>query len=944
MLLKHANGRPIRQLWRHHRGILCLAIGAAKFFEAFFQNPMQWGAWAMDVALWQRGLFLLLTHAFGVFQSDILSQCHLRPELYTWDFFQRSNCVYVRIFVSPHLKRHTYVGSSTGTLGFRERTRLGKYRQLIRSQHVVGELALWWYLKTDTYHLAVPIVFMHCPLKRCLHAVEQFWIQFWRPTLNAPFIKKFFRGKHSLRTVAVRVTAARRHLYSFRLHRRYRQMARKGYASQPGPFRDANIVRAAMFSLQVLFDLAAEGLQSFLAAKLLRSGHVDDLLIYQLYRLGCSLGDPHCETIVRKRLRKIMLFRKMTVPSEPSSLCIRGLGHPSFAADTRKLLRTLLQDSQATLLPFHIPKLQVGFKAHPKVKDVLFNFKELVECWEPDGTDSLPCNCQSLSELFPDLDLSDGHVASPASKLGIPGLLGDIASSSANNQVFASVSSLFGSLRASLHRWCKNHHVRFPDDDSLRLWWDAQVKIHSEFVRDARKWTVIDVLHLQSLFPTLVWHVRDHQAGHIHVFCRKKYSMMLCHTFQNKEVFRAVDMTAGQAFSTLESCVPAPIEKAFAWGFQFRKKDAALPWSYILPKHKKAWKAGRPIISFCCHPARKFLMGLAKVVDFLVLETCPHCKTYNDALAIWKDVHRHLGAVSETETVCEEQCLFNQDLAGFFISIPQERFGVALRFMLCRLYNVAFFSDLPTALADKRVTVRLDKEEKMRKVFKGKLYRAGGKDVCVPMALMLEAVDCSFKFNMFRVGRHVFEQRMGSPMGSPISPALCHAVVSDFEHRAFSHILRNNAALANFSAGSLFVARYVDNRIAIMSRFVANLSVMSAFLAPDVYLPPICLEDEEGSVFLGFDVQIQSAAVKFVQPTEGWQLLHQSSAASKWTLLSGLRSRSVNVVRCCWPKRQACEDLETLCQWYVAHGFSQSEVVSATRLARSILQNRYRPM
>lgn len=526
----------------------------------------------MDVALWQRGLFLLLTHAFGIFQSDILSQCHLRPEQYTWKFFQRSNCVYVRVFTSPFLKRHTYVGSTTGTLGARERTRLGKYRQLARSQHVVGELALWWYLKTDTYHLAVPIVFMHCPLKRCLHAVEQFWIQFWRPTLNAPFINQILRGKHSLRTAAVRVTATRRHLFSFRLHRRYRQMAKKGYAVQPGPFRDASIVKAAMFSLQVLFDLAAEGLQSFLAAKLLRSGHVDDLLIYQLYRLGCSLGDPHIETTVRKRLRKIMAFRNMTVPSEPSSLCIRGLGHASFAADTRALMRTLLKDSHATVLPFHVPKLLITFKAHPKVKDVLFNFKELVEGWEPHGADSLPCDCQNLREQFPYLDLSDGHIASPASKLGIPGLLGDIASSSANNQVFASVSSLFGGFRASLHRWCKKHHVRFPAEEVLKIWWANQVQHHADFVCSARKWTVVDVLHLQSLFPTLVWHIRDHQAGHIHVFCRKKYAMMLDSTFQNEEVFRAVDLTAGQAFSMLESCVPRMLRKPLHGGFNSKRR------------------------------------------------------------------------------------------------------------------------------------------------------------------------------------------------------------------------------------------------------------------------------------------------------------------------------------------------------------------------------------
>ena len=88
MLLKQAQGRPIRQLWRNHRPVLCLAMGAARFFEAFFQNPMQWGSQAMDIALWQRGLFVLLSHALGVYRSDLLSQCYLRPEQYTWEFFQ----------------------------------------------------------------------------------------------------------------------------------------------------------------------------------------------------------------------------------------------------------------------------------------------------------------------------------------------------------------------------------------------------------------------------------------------------------------------------------------------------------------------------------------------------------------------------------------------------------------------------------------------------------------------------------------------------------------------------------------------------------------------------------------------------------------------------------------------------------------------------------------
>ena len=63
--------------------------GSGKIFlKAFFQNPMQWGSQAMDIALWQRGLFVLLSHALGVYRSDLLSQCYLRPEQYTWEFFQ----------------------------------------------------------------------------------------------------------------------------------------------------------------------------------------------------------------------------------------------------------------------------------------------------------------------------------------------------------------------------------------------------------------------------------------------------------------------------------------------------------------------------------------------------------------------------------------------------------------------------------------------------------------------------------------------------------------------------------------------------------------------------------------------------------------------------------------------------------------------------------------
>ena len=79
-------------------------------------------------------------------------------------------------------------------------------------------------------------------------------------------------------------------------------------------------------------------------------------------------------------------------------------------------------------------------------------------------------------------------------------------------------------------------------------------------------------------------------------------------------------------------------------------------------------KAGKPIVSFCARPAKEFLAALAQIVTFLTVKACPHCKHYNDAIQIWKDLHIFLDTLAMHEPpdmILSSLRIHNQDLAGF---------------------------------------------------------------------------------------------------------------------------------------------------------------------------------------------------------------------------------------------------------------------------------------
>ena len=100
----------------------------------------------------------------------------------------------------------------------------------------------------------------------------------------------------------------------------------------------------------------------------------------------------------------------------------------------------------------------------------------------------------------------------------------------------------------------------------------------------------------------------------------------------------------------------------------------------------------------------------------------------------------------------------------------------------------------------------------------------------------------------FALGPRCVRQRRGSPMGSPLSPALCLMVVSISEQ---VWPINFKASLSNHN---LFIRhiRYVDNRLIFGDKRLQQLHPYEVLLDDGFYRRPIVLDTEPDQEFSGF--------------------------------------------------------------------------------------------
>ena len=189
-----------------------------------------------------------------------------------------------------------------------------------------------------------------------------------------------------------------------------------------------------------------------------------------------------------------------------------------------------------------------------------------------------------------------------------------------------------------------------------------------------------------------------------------------------------------------------------------------LPAGYILAKRKKEFRSGRPIISFVESPFRPMLNILARLIVQLIPVACPNHFATGDVYTLL--------SILKSAPVDADLILVNQDLAGFFTSIDQDRF-VGSWFML-----LDFLRPTMNVSDDEVFSVYPGKSNNPGDIIKGRTFRRLNVTRKIIIKDVPDLIKSALNMQTFALGQKCIRQCRGSPMGSPLSPALCLMVVS----------------------------------------------------------------------------------------------------------------------------------------------------------------------
>ena len=275
--------------------------------------------------------------------------------------------------------------------------------------------------------------------------------------------------------------------------------------------------------------------------------------------------------------------------------------------------------------------------------------------------------------------------------------------------------------------------------------------------------------------------------------------------------------------------------------------------------------------------------------------------------------------------------LYNQDLAGFFTSIDQQRFLGAWSMLLDLLrphMNVSeneVFSVYPGRFNDPGDLI------------KGRTFRRLNVTRKILIKDIPSLLTTALSMQTFCLGHRCLSQLRGSPMGSPLSPALCLMVVPISEQiwaTSFKSILTNH---------HLFVRhiRYVDNRLVLGDPQIQRLPPYEVLLDDGFYGKPIVLEIEPDQEFLGFMLETNPLELIYFGPTNVSQVLSPFSASPPKVLLSGFRSRCHIVVNGAFPTHSVQQGLAQLVDLYSTAGFDRDDLncISSKILTTNMREN-----
>ena len=383
-------------------------------------------------------------------------------------------------------------------------------------------------------------------------------------------------------------------------------------------------------------------------------------------------------------------------------------------------------------------------------------------------------------------------------------------------------------------------------------------------------------------------------------------------TFSDDKVFKRLKISPDSLIQTTLLTLQRRFKKQFPWALG---KGRTLPNAYVLPKRKKQFLSGRPIVSFFAAPFRPMLNCIAKLLYQVMPAAFPHNLAKGDVFELIQLLKQ--GDFDSQPT----PQLHNQDLAGFFTSIDTDRFVTSWRLTL------HFFSSTMNTQPDELFSVKPSVGNQPGDVVKGRTCRTLNVTRKIYIRDIEPVILASLEMTQFSIGTAVFQQIRGSPMGSPLSPALCLMVVALSEEVWFRTY---ESQLANMDLASRLL-RYVDNRLCLPDPNWIDDPAFKLFLHPDFYGNPIILETEPDQEFLGFILEFDPFTMRYSPPRDLNQVMAPFSASPLNVQLSGFVSRMFLVAKCAHPSSEQFRGFAALHRLYRQAGFLDEDLITAAR-------------
>ena len=662
----------------------------------------------------------------------------------------------------------------------------------------------------------------------------------------------------------------------------------------------------------ILTVLAERSLASFDMQRALRSSAYSLQHVYALYRLAHNLDEPP-RSAVHSLLTKILVFKGGVKPPRAKPMQLPMLSHSSFRSAVKKWLKSQVVSRRDFLIPFHLPPCDVVPAAHLSLGKMLINHHGKMA--EFDWNVPPSCSCQEFIQERPDLEVvthpDDGqpHVASPLNKLSVSRRLNFWMGVSAKTQVYPSFQLYCEKSWIELSRWASRHFVSGIDKRMWICFLEAQWRLHVPGTKLPLSMT--DIKYVRELTKDdFVIQGRDHAPDHLHLFCSRFYWRILRSTFGDLSVYEPSAFTPTQARAFLRHQSQKPWLKRYSWGVH---PNADIPISYLLLKKKKQFLVARPIISYRGFVSARLFRAASMVINMMLPVVYPASFGFQALPEIFKNLHAFLREADEDVFLCQH----NQDLVGFFTSLPVSQILEAVENLI---NQYASKQVLPQEQI--KFTVMIHASEPRLRVFQGSFRRQRQKTGIIWLDDLLSICKLPLSTSLFAQMNRMFKQQRGSAIGNQISPSLANVAVSFLEQAWHD---KHEARIRRLGS-ELYIIRYVDNRLVLCSEALAEQPFMQEFLSAYFYRHPVELEPVRNGEFLGTILHSGSRALVFQQPTESFQFRPMNSAGTLAHKMSAALARICLASRNCFPKSQAEQDVQILIDAYKTYGYDPIEL------------------